>query len=100
MLSMSKKIDAAVKAVIKALEKHAEAVDRSPVSLKKSQRAGAKLQAAATAYAEAVYVKSGLDSPFSDVLRPGLHDSTLESLEAERDALSRQLSELNPQQKI
>ena len=84
---MSNKIDASLKALIKALKVHADTVGATRVSLKKSQRAGVKLQAAATAYAAAVYAKTGLDSPFSDVVRPGLENVTLESLEAERDKL-------------
>lgn len=84
---MSKKIDASLKDLIKALRKHAEAVGGSQVSLKKAQRAGVKLQGAATDYAQEVFAKTGLDSPFSDVLRPGLEYVTVESLEAERDKL-------------
>jgi hypothetical protein len=86
---MSKKIDASLKDLIKALRKHAEAVGGSRVSLKKSQRAAAKLQSTASAYAAAVYAKTGLDSPLSDVARPGLENATLDSLLAERDALAR-----------
>jgi predicted NACHT family NTPase len=86
---MSKKIDASLKDLIKALRKHADAVGGSRVSLKKSQRAGAKLQATATAYAAAVHAKTGLDSPFNDVVSPGLENVTLNSLLAERDALAK-----------
>lgn len=86
---MSKKIDATLKDLIKALRKHAEAVGDGRVSLKKSQRAGARLQAAASAYAAAVHARTGLDSPFNDVLSPGLENVTLNSLLAERDALAK-----------
>ena len=86
---MSKKIDDALADLTKALLKHAKAVGGSHVSLKKSQRAAAKLQVTATAYAAAVYAKSGLDSPFSEVVRPGLEAATLASLEAERDELAK-----------
>jgi predicted NACHT family NTPase len=89
---MSKKIDASLKDLIKALRKHAEAVGGSRVSLKKSQRAGAKLQATATAYAAAVHAKTGLGSPFNDVVSPGLENVTLNSLLAERDALAKKAS--------
>jgi predicted TPR repeat methyltransferase len=89
MALMSKKIDAAAKELVKALRNHAETVGGTRVSLKKSQRAGVKLQAAATAYAATVFAKTGLDSPFSDVVRPGLEYVTLESLEAERDKLAK-----------
>ena len=89
---MSKKIDAALKDLKKALDKHADAVGGSAVSLKKSQRASAKVAAAATAYAEAVHAKSGLGNPFSEMLQPGLENSTLESLAAERDAIAKGLT--------
>jgi hypothetical protein len=86
---MSKKIDASLKDLIKALRKHAEAVGSSRVSLKKSQRAAARLQAMASAYAAAVHAKTGLESPFNDVVSPGLENVTLNSLLAERDALAK-----------
>ena len=89
---MSKKIDAALKDLKKALTKHASVVGGSTVSLKKAQRATAKVTAAATAYAEAVHSKSGMGNPFDDVLQPGLEKSTLESLAAERDAIAKSLT--------
>ncbi|MCU1508935.1 MAG: hypothetical protein JWR53_1266 [Glaciihabitans sp.] len=85
---MSKKIDSALKDLIKALRKHASVVGGSQVSLKKAQRATARVQAAATVYAEVVYAKSGVGNPFSDVIDPGLEPATLESLTAERDAIA------------
>lgn len=89
---MSKKIDAALKELKKALNKHAEAVGGNTVSLKKAQRAAAKVAAAASAYAEAVHAKSGLGNPFDDMLQPGLESSTLASLAAERDAIKQHLT--------
>ena len=89
---MSKKINAALKDLKKALNRHADAVGGSAVSLKKAQRAEAKVAAAANAYAEAVHAKSGMGNPFSDVLQPGLEDSTMKSLSAERDALAQHLT--------
>ena len=50
-----KKIEAALTDLAKALLKHAEAVGSSRVSPKKSQRASAKLQAIAPAFAAAVH---------------------------------------------
>ena len=85
---MSKKIDAALKDLTKALKQHADAVGGSAVSLKKAQRASAKVASAATAYAEAVHAKSGMGNPFDDMVQPGLESSTLESLAAERDAIA------------
>jgi uncharacterized protein YukE len=84
---MSKKINAALKDLKKALNAHADAVGGSAVSMKKAQRASAKVAAAATAYAAAVHAKSGLGNPFDDMLQPGLESVTLASLAAERDAL-------------
>jgi hypothetical protein len=89
---MSKKIDAALKDLKKALNKHADAVGGSSVSLKKAQRATAKVAAAATAYAQAVHKKSGLGNPFDDMIQPGLEQSTLASLAAERDAIAKNLT--------
>lgn len=89
---MSKKIDAALKDLTKALNKHADIVGSSAVSLKKAERAAAKVAAAATAYAEAVHIKSGMANPFDDMLQPGLDDSTVASLEAERDKLAERLT--------
>ena len=92
MFVMSKKIDAALKDLTKALKKHAEAVGGRTVSLKKSQRASAQVAAAAGAYAEAVHAKSGLGNPFTDMLEPGLRESTLASLAAERDQIAKDLT--------
>lgn len=89
---MSKKIDSALKRLVSALEKHADAVGSSHVSAKKSGRASAKLQSAAADYAEAVFSKSGLETPFSDVVRPGLDPATMTSLAAERDKLTKKHS--------
>ena len=93
---MSKKIDASLKDLIKALRKHADLVGGGRVSLKKSQRASVKLQSTASAYAAAVYAKTGLDSPFNDVASPGLENVTLNSLLAERDALANQSKKTTP----
>lgn len=89
---MSKKIDAALKDLKKALNAHAEAVGGRSVSLKKSQRASAKVSAAASAYAEAVHAKSGLGNPFTDMLEPGLEDTTIASLSAERDTIAKNMT--------
>jgi len=93
---MSKKIEASLKDLIKALRAHADAVGGSHVSLKKSQRASAKLQSTASAYAAAVHAKTGLDSPFNEIASPGLENVTLNSLLAERDALASQSKKTTP----
>lgn len=89
---MSKKIDAALKDLKKALNAHADIVGGSAVSLKKAQRASSKVTAAAVAYAEAVHSKSGMGNPFDDMGPIGLERVTLDSLSAERDKLVQQLT--------
>jgi hypothetical protein len=89
---MSKKIDSALKDLIKALKKHAEVASERHISLKRSQRATAKVRAAATAYAAAIHARSGLGNPFDEVIDPALDDETLQSLAAERDAIARTLT--------
>jgi ribosome-associated translation inhibitor RaiA len=96
---MSKKIDSALKDLVKALKKHAEAVSGHRVTLKKTQRASARVRATATAYAAAVHAKTGQPSPFSEVIEPGLEATTLASLAAERDAIAKHLTGEIPMQK-
>jgi hypothetical protein len=95
---MSKKIDAALKDLVKALRKHAVVAGDRHISLKRSQRATARVRAAASAYAAAVHARSGLGNPFDDVLDPGLDAATLASLAAERDAIARSVTGPIPQQ--
>ena len=89
---MSKKIDSALKDLTKALRKHAAVAGSRHVSLKRSQRAGAKVRAAANAYVIAVHAKSGLPNPFEDLIDPTLDSETIESLVAERDAIARSVT--------
>lgn len=89
---MSKKIDAALKDLKKALNAHADAVGGSAVSLKKAQRASSKVAAAASAYAAAVHSKSGMGNPFDDMAQPGLERATIASLSAERDLLAQHVT--------
>jgi hypothetical protein len=95
---MSKKIDSALKDLIKALKKHADVADERHVSLKRSQRATAKVRAAATAYAAAVHARSGLGNPFDEVLDPALDEATLQSLANERDKIAQSLTSPIPVQ--
>jgi hypothetical protein len=95
---MSKKIDSALKDLIKALKKHADVADERHVSLKRSQRATARVHAAANAYAAAVHARSGLGNPFADVLDPSLDQATLQSLAAERDQIAQSLTSPVPVQ--
>lgn len=85
---MSKKIDAALKELKKALNKHAEVVGAPAVSLKKAQRASARVIEALDNYATIVEQKSGIESPFRGLLRPGLEPATIASLTAERNRIA------------
>lgn len=89
---MSKKIDSALKDLTKALRKHADAVGGDAVSLKKAQRASAKVAAAASHYAEVVLSKSGMGNPFDEMIQPGLERATIASLAAERDSIAQHLT--------
>lgn len=89
---MSKKIDAALKELKKALNHHAEVVGAPAVSLKKAQRAGDRALDALQAYAQIVEKKSGIPSPFADIKRPKLEDATVASLTAERDRIKKNLT--------
>jgi hypothetical protein len=80
---MSKKIDSTLTTLIKALSKHGEIVGGHNVSSKQALRATAKVQAAVAAYGEAVEARSQ-PNPFSD---------TIQSLEAERDAIKDDVAE-------
>jgi len=84
---MSKKIDSALQELTKALVKHAEIVGGTAVSIKKAQRAAAKVQTAALNYAKVVHAKTGIGSPFDNLPRNGLEATTMASLNAERAAL-------------
>lgn len=91
-MAKSKKITTARKHLEKALEQHAEIVSGSTVTMKRAQRANAKLAAAVAAYAEAVERKTGVPSPIVAGAYSGLDQSTLDSLSAERDAISRAIT--------
>jgi len=97
---MSKKIDDACKKLKKALTKHSAVVGGSRVTRKHAERATAKLQEAALAYAAAVKSKSGLNTPFTHEHPTGLGPETITSLSAERDAISKHLTGPIPVQKI
>jgi len=89
---MSKKIDAALKELKKALNKHAEVVGAPAVSLKKAQRASARVLEALENYAAVVEKKSGIESPFRGIARTGLEPATIASLAAERDRIAKNLT--------
>ncbi len=86
---MSKKIDSALTELVKALKKHAKVMGAPRVPIKQAQKASARVQSAANAYAEAVHSRTGLSSPFVDLIEPGLDEATLLSLKSERDAVLR-----------
>jgi hypothetical protein len=83
---MSKRIDRALKELIKALRKHAKAVDAPTVRAKHLARANTRLRNAIDAYAHAVYHKAKVGTPFSETVPPELEDSVIKSLAAERDS--------------
>jgi hypothetical protein len=95
---MSKKIDSALKDLIKALKNHADVANERHPSLKRSQRATSRVRNAATAYAAAVHARSGLGNPFDEVIDPALDEETLQSLADERDAIARTLTSPIPLQ--
>lgn len=84
---MSKKIDKALKELTKALRSHARVAGAGVKSQKKAQRATARVAAASSAYVEAVFARSELGNPFSEVI-PGLPEASIDSLAAERDHLA------------
>jgi hypothetical protein len=96
--TMSKKIDNALKDLIKALKKHADVASERHISLKRSQRANARVRAAASAYAAAVHAQSGMGNPFDEVIDPALDEETLQSLSAERDKIAQSLTSPIPVQ--
>lgn len=87
-MAKGKKITEARKHLEKALRSHAEIVGGTAVSMKKAQRANAKLAAAVAEYAAAVERKTGVASPIVAGEYSGLEASTIASLTAERDAIS------------
>lgn len=87
-MAKAKKIKTARKHLEKSLKSHAEIVSGDAVSMKKAQRANAKLAAAVAAYAEAVEHKTGVPSPIVAGAYSGLDQATIDSLSAERDAIS------------
>lgn len=100
MRCMSKKIDAARKELSKALKKHAEVVGGDAVSLKKSQRATARLLDAAESYSAVVTAKTGQPDLFANLSKTtGLEESTITSLKAERNAIQDRVTGPIPVQK-
>jgi hypothetical protein len=81
---VSKKIDAALKTLVKALEHHGEVMGDRPVSAKRAGRATEKVRQAAAAYTTVVAEKTGQPNPFVDFLDP----ATVRSLKGERDAIA------------
>jgi len=81
---VSKKIDAALKSLVKALEHHGEVMSDRPVSAKRAGRATEKVRQAASAYTQVVADKTGQPNPFVDFLDP----ETVQSLRGERDAIA------------
>lgn len=95
---MSKKIDASLKRLIRALAKHAKTAGDRAVSRKKLERALVNVHAAASEYAAAVEKKTGFGSSFPVIVLPALDADTLSSLEAERKVLAERSTGPIPQQ--
>ena len=84
----------------KALMKHAEVVGGDAVWLKKSQRATARLLAAAAAYSAVVAATTGEPDLFANLSKTtGLEESTISSLTAERNAIKDRVTGPIPIQK-
>ncbi|AZZ50251.1 hypothetical protein C5C31_08045 [Rathayibacter rathayi] len=89
---MSKKIDAAHRALVEALDKHALLVLDKSSKPRKVERAGAELRAATKTYAALVSARTGIASPFADLADPRLDKPTIASLRAERDAIAMRIA--------
>lgn len=89
---MSKKIDAAHRALVEALDKHARLVSDKESKPRKVERAGAELRAATKTYAALVSARTGAASPFADLADPRLDKPTIASLRAERDAIAKRIA--------
>ncbi|WP_208545097.1 hypothetical protein [Rathayibacter sp. VKM Ac-2760] len=89
---MSKKIDAAHRALVAALDKHAGLVGDKSSKPSKVARAASELRAATKAYSALVSARTGTASPFADLADPRLDQPTLASLRAERDAIAARLA--------
>ncbi|WP_423917591.1 hypothetical protein ACPEEZ_08770 [Frigoribacterium sp. 2-23] len=79
---MTKKIDTALKDLVKAIKKHGEVMNERPLSVKRAGRATERVRVATAAYTQVVADKTGQPNPFVDFLDP----ETVESLRHERDA--------------
>lgn len=82
---VSKKIDSALKTLVKALSKHGEVMNERPVSVKRAGRATEKVRQAAADYTAVIAEKTGQPNPFVDFLDP----ETVASLRGERDRLAK-----------
>ncbi|MWV51395.1 hypothetical protein GRS96_19165 (plasmid) [Rathayibacter sp. VKM Ac-2803] len=90
---MSKKIESAHRKLVDALEKHAELASGKKSHRGRIESAAADVKRAATKYAAVVAARTDTQSPFSDIADPRLDRPTIASLTAERDALTRRLTE-------
>lgn len=85
---MAKKIDTALRDLVKALDKHAALASDPKSGKSKIQRAAAKVRTSAKVYQSVIVSRTGTDSPFTDIADPRLDAPTVKSLTAERDALA------------
>jgi hypothetical protein len=84
---MSKKIDAASRALQDAVKEHAKWLARGADKPEKLEKAAWRLRAAARAYTDLLSSRTGTTSPFVGIPSPELDDISVGSLSAERDRL-------------
>jgi len=84
---MAKKTKTALTELIDALENHVKTLEDPKSNRGKKDRATAKVRTAAIHYSSVLHSRTGSASPFNDIPDPGLDESTVASLKAEKAAL-------------
>lgn len=84
---MAKKTKTALKELVDALEHHVKTLEDPKSNRGKKDRATAKVRSAAIHYSSVLHSRTGSASPFIDIPDPGLDESTVASLQAEKAAL-------------
>ncbi|MFB2580357.1 hypothetical protein ACEXQD_03825 [Herbiconiux sp. P15] len=84
---MPKKTRTVLKDLTRALEKHVSVLEDPKANRGKRDRATARLRAAVIHYDSVLHSRTGSTSPFVELPDPGLSDSTVASLKAEKEAL-------------
>lgn len=89
MAPMAKKTRTALKELTKALEKHVAVLEDPKSNRGKRDRATARVRAAVIHYDSVLHSRTGASSAFVELPDPGLDESTVASLKAEREALEK-----------